>query len=76
MHGDERTLHTLKLIAQLFFAGVDDYLGLVAEGVVFNLDKAVKLALVDIARVNLINLTLVLKKHTVNVLVVVFVGHE
>ena len=76
VHGNERSLHTLKFIAQLFFAGVDDHLGLVAERIVFDLYKAIKLALVYVACVNFVDLTLVLKKHAVKVLIVVFVGRE
>ncbi len=71
MHGDEAALHAVELGAQLVLAGVDDHLGLLAEDVVLHLDEAVEVALVDVVRVDLVDLTLVVKQHFVDVLLVV-----
>ena len=68
MHGDETALHAIELTSELIFAWIDNHLRLAAEQIVFHLDKPVEVALLDVVRIDLVDLSLIVEEHLVDVL--------
>ena len=60
---------------ELVFAWIHHQLRFAAEDVVLHLDEAVEIALIDVVRVDLVDLALIVENHFVDVLRLLGVGH-
>ncbi len=65
-------LHALKLIAQLVLLRIDDHVAATAKDIVFNFDEAIQVALIQPARIDLVDLPAARKEHAINVRVCLF----
>ena len=72
VHGDEGPLNAFEFIPELIFRWINQHLRVVSENVVFNLNKAIKVALIYVFRVDFKNLALIVKKDLVSVFFVRF----
>ena len=66
MHWNIATRYAVKLIFELFFAGIDHNLALLAKNNLLDLNKTIHIALVNRPRVEFIDLVVIIENNFVN----------